>query len=400
MSRAVILLLDSFGIGCLPDAAKFGDTGANTLRNIALHCQNVRHSNLKLPNLAKLGLNEAAKNCTGQSVPGLENYSILPNVLYGFAAEKSLGKDTTSGHWEIMGAPVLFEWGYFPKTCPSFPKELTAAFIKAANIPGILGDKHASGTDIINEYGDEHVKTGKPIVYTSADSVFQIAYHEGANGGLERLYEICKIAREILEPYNIARVIARPFIGKDGKYERTEHRHDYSLAPQTPTLLDKLVANNDTVIGVGKIPDIFAHQGISKAVEAHGHTELFDKTMEEIKTAPDRSLIFTNFVDFDMKFGHRRDVLGYANALEEFDKRLPEINNYLKPDDIVIITADHGCDPTYKGSDHTREYIPVLVFGNKIQGGSIVKRETFSDIGQSLATYFGIPPLAYGKSFL
>jgi len=405
MKRAFILLLDSFGIGALPDAEKFGDKGANTLLHIAEHCiagtadlAGKRQGPLHLPNLTRLGLKAAAKIATGQDVPGLDN--VNPSGIYGSAASISKGKDTTSGHWEIMGAPVLFDWGFFPRTEPTFPKELTDLFIKTSGIPGVLGNKHASGTVIINEYGDEHVKTGKPIVYTSADSVFQIAYHEEFHGGLERLYELCKIAREILAPYNIGRVIARPFVGSNGNYERTEHRHDYSLPPHMPTLLDNMVAINKTTIGIGKIPDIFAHRGISKEIEAHGLDELFQKTLHEVKTAPSNSLTFTNFVDFDMKFGHRRDVAGYANALEEFDRLLPQIENSLKDDDIAIITADHGCDPTHSGTDHTREYIPILAFGPQIKPLSIGRRQTFADIGQSLAHYFDLPPLEYGKSFL
>jgi phosphopentomutase len=405
MSRAFILLLDSFGVGALPDAEQFGDTNTNTLLHIAEACaankanSQTRQGALKLPNLNLFGLNALFQECWGKTVPGLDS-NIKPIAAYGYAAEISKGKDTTSGHWEIAGVPVLFNWGYFPKQTPCFPQELIDTFIKRAAVPGVLGLKHASGTDIIKELGDEHVATGKPILYTSADSVFQIAYHEGHHGGLERLYALCKIARELVTPYNIARVIARPFIGAAGNYTRTENRHDYSLAPPSPTLLDKLKANGGTVIGIGKIPDIFAHQGLTQEVAAHGHIELFDKTLEAVRTAPDRSLTFTNFVDFDMKFGHRRDVAGYAQALEELDTRLPELQKALKPDDIVILTADHGCDPTYTGTDHTREYIPILVLGNKIKPGFIGKRKTFADIGQSLANYFGLTPFEYGENFV
>lgn len=405
MNRAFILLLDSFGIGALPDAEKFGDADTNTLLHIAERCAagqadlpGKRQGPLHLPNLTRLGLHAAAKVATGQNIPGLDN--VNPTGIYGCAASISKGKDTTSGHWEIMGAPVLFDWGFFPRTEPSFPKELTDLFIKVSGVPGILGNKHASGTVIINEYGDEHVRTGKPIVYTSADSVFQIAYHEEFHGGLERLYELCKIAREILAPYNIGRVIARPFIGSNGQYERTEHRHDYSLPPHIPTLLDNLVASGKITIGIGKIPDIFAHRGISKEVEAHGMDELFNKTLHEVQNAPHNSLTFTNFVDLDMKFGHRRDVAGYANALEDFDRMLPKIEISLQDNDIVIITADHGCDPTHSGSDHTREYIPILIFGRNLKPISIGCRKTFADIGQSLAKYFGLAKLEHGENFL
>ena len=403
--RAFILLLDSFGIGATPDAAKFDSAGANTLLHIAKACAenkadapNIRKGALKLPNLTRLGLSAAGKDCAGVNIPGLDN-NVVPESLYGAASEISLGKDTSSGHWEIAGVPVMFEWGYFPTTVPSFPQDLIDAFIAKAKIPGILGNCHASGTEIISRLGDEHVKTGKPICYTSADSVFQIAAHEEAFG-LERLYEICQIAFELVKPYNIGRIIARPFNGSSGKYERTEHRRDYSVSPPAKTLLDNLKDNNGSVVAIGKISDIFAAQGISKKVEAHGQEELFQKTLEETKNAKDRTLVFTNFVDFDMKFGHRRDVAGYAHALETFDAQLPEFEKLLQPGDIAIITADHGCDPTFKGSDHTREYIPILAFGPGIKPRFIGKRETFADIGQSIATHFGLEPLKYGKSFL
>jgi len=403
--RAFILLLDSFGIGQAPDADKFGDVGANTLLSIAKICAenkaditNIRSGSLKLPNLTRLGLNAAGKLTAGVNIPGLDA-NLNPIGLHGAASEISFGKDTPSGHWEITGVPVQFEWGYFPPDYPSFPEKLIQAFITKAKIPGILGNCHASGTEIIAKLGDEHVKTGKPICYTSADSVFQIAAHE-ESFGLERLYEICKIAYELVKPYNIGRIIARPFTGTSGKYERTEHRRDYSVEPPEKTLLDNLTENKGTVVAIGKISDIFAARGISKKVEAHGNDEIFQKTLEETKIAKDKTLVFANFVDFDMKFGHRRDIAGYANALEKFDKQLPEFEKLLRPGDVAIITADHGCDPTFKGSDHTREYIPVLVFGPGVNSGSIGKRDTFADIGQSIAAHLGLAPLKYGKSFL
>lgn len=393
MKRVIILLLDSFGIGALPDAAKFGDAGSNTLLHIA------ENYKLKLPNLTRLGLNDAFKECNKMPVPGLSE-KITPQGLYGYAAEKSLGKDTSSGHWEIAGVPVLFEWGYFPRTIPCFPEELTDEFIKRAEIPGVLGNKHASGTEIIKELGEEHVKTGMPIVYTSADSVFQIAAHE-EYFGLNRLYKLCEIAFELVKPYNIGRVIARPFIGTAAdNFKRTGNRHDYSVTPPAPTLLDKLKEAGREVIAVGKITDIFAGQGMTQSIKAVGNMNLFDATLNAVASAPDGSLIFTNFVDFDMEYGHRRNIEGYGKALEDFDKRIPEIEAMLEPDDIIIITADHGCDPTYEGSDHTREYIPILVSGPKVLPGSIGKRATFSDIGQSIAKYLGIKALDNGRSFL
>ena len=395
MSRAFILLLDSLGIGAAPDADKFGDVGANTFLHIA------QNYPLHLPNLNRLGLHLALnESCSDPAlkIPGF-NYAIASQAMYGCAAEVSHGKDTPSGHWEITGVPVLFDWGYFSPQYPSFPQELVDEFIKRAKIPGILGNCHASGTEIINQFGDEHVRSGKPICYTSADSVFQIAAHE-ETFGLERLYEICKIAYELVKPYNIGRIIARPFNGTNGNYARTEHRRDYSVLPPSKTLLDNLTAAGGQVIAIGKISDIFAAQGISQKIEAHGNEELFTATLDAAKTAPARSLIFTNFVDFDMKYGHRRDIAGYATALEKFDAQLPQLEEILLPDDVVIITADHGCDPTFKGSDHTREYIPVLAFGKKITPQNIGKRSTFADIGQSLATIFALPPLKYGKAFL
>lgn len=405
MTRAFILLLDSFGIGALPDAEKFGDVGSNTARHIAEFChqgkcdkEGVRKGSLHLPNLVRLGLNAAIAECNGEPIPELNGATEIVGK-YGYAAELSYGKDTPSGHWEIAGAPVLFDWGYFLAT-PSFPKGLIDEFVKRAELPGILGNKASSGTVILDELADESVRTGKPIVYTSADSVFQIAAHEEAFG-LERLYKICKIARELVDEYNIGRVIARPFTGTSGNYARTKNRHDYSVPPHEKTLLDELKDAGGEVIAIGKIGDIFAHRGITKEVPpSSGLMDLFDATLNETKIAPDRSLIFTNFVDFDMVYGHRRDIAGYAHALEEWDARLPEFEKLLKPGDVAIITADHGCDPTFAGTDHTREYIPVLVFGPGIKSGSIGRRETFADIGQSLAKHFGLKSFKYGKSFL
>ena len=263
-----------------------------------------------------------------------------------------------------------------------------------------MGDKAASGTVIIEELGEEHIQTGKPICYTSADSVFQIAAHE-KHFGLERLYRVCEIAFKHLKPYNIARVIARPFEGeKKGEFKRTKNRHDYSVTPPHETLLDVMKKAGGNVISVGKIADIFAHQGITRAVKASGLAELWDVTLQEVQNAPDNSIVFTNFVDFDMTWGHRRDVEGYAQGLEYFDSRLPELARVLKDNDIVFITADHGCDPTYKGTDHTREHVPVLMFGKKVQPGFVGARSTYADLGQTAADYLGLPPLQTGTSFL
>lgn len=401
--RAFVLLLDSFGIGELPDAYKFGDEGANTFLHIAETCAQgkadkvgVHVGALQLPNLTRLGLVVAAAACCKRKPPNMVD---VPQGKYGCAQEISWSKDTPTGHWELMGVPVLFNWGYFPKKTPCFPPELVKDFLKATGYAGILGNCHASGTEIIKALGDEHCKTGWPICYTSADSVFQIAAHE-ETFGLERLYEVCQIAYKILKPYHIGRVIARPFIGTSGNYTRTANRRDYALPPPAKTLLDKLLAVGGRVIAIGKISDIFAGQGISEKITAHDNQELFDATLAAAKTEPEKTLIFTNFVDFDMQFGHRRDVAGYARALEEFDRRLPEFEKLMQPDDIAIITADHGCDPTFQGTDHTREYVPILVFGPKIKPDFIGIRKTFADVGQSLASYFGIEPLEYGDSFL
>lgn len=402
MKRAVILLLDSFGIGASHDAAKYGDEGANTLGSILKYCQSTPKSSkreqpgpLVIPHLSQLGLKAAFRQSIGEQVNSTQ-YS----ALYGYAVEMSHGKDTPSGHWEICGVPVLFDWGYFEAGYPSFPETLVNSFVEEAELEGILGNRHASGTQIISELGEEHLRSNKPIVYTSADSVFQIAAHE-ESFGLDRLYNICEIARRLVDPLNIGRVIARPFSGEPGNFYRTGNRRDYSMPPPEPTLLDKFKAAGGEVIAIGKTADIFAHQGISKEIKANGNMNIFDATLQAMASAPDRSIIFANFVDFDSSYGHRRDVEGYAAALEAFDVRLPELNKLLKEDDIVIITADHGCDPTWKGTDHTREHIPVLVYGPGIKNtGSIGRRETFADIGQSLASYFNLAPLKYGTSFL
>ncbi len=305
--------------------------------------------------------------------------------------------DTPSGHWEIAGVPVLFDWSYFPQTVPTFPPELISAFVERAGLPGILGDKHASGTEIIKELGEEHVRTGKPICYTSGDSVFQIAVHE-EHFGLERLYEI---ARELVDPYNIGRVIARPFIGEAAEdFQRTGNRRDYSVLPPEPTLLDRAKAAGRQVIAVGKIFDIFAHQGVTKVLKVSGNEALFEANLKVMDMAGDGDLVFTNFVDFDMLYGHRRDVPGYAAALEAFDRRLPEIEARLRPGDLALLTADHGCDPTWRrGTDHTREHVPVLAFGPGIAGRDIGARLTFADIGETVAAHLRFAPGKHGKSF-
>ena len=397
--RAIILVLDSFGVGATADADKFGDVGADTFGHIAAVRAESDAGPLKLPNLAKLGLFHAGQESTGTFHPGHD-----PDVevigAYGHAAELSSGKDTPSGHWEIAGVPVLFEWGYFTGKDGAFPPELLSELIERADLPGVLGNCHASGTTIIAELGDEHVASGKPIVYTSADSVFQIACHEEAFG-LERLYDLCDIARELVDKYNIGRVIARPFLG-DGPetYARTGNRRDLTTPPHAPTVLDKLAESGGEVVSVGKISDIYAHMGITKKIKASGNEALFEATLDAMREAGDRSIVFTNFVDFDMLYGHRRDVEGYATALEYLDGRLPEIIDLMGKGDLLVLCADHGCDPTWPGSDHTREYIPVLAYGAGVSAGSLGRRESFADIGQSLATHFDLAPMDYGTSFV
>jgi phosphopentomutase len=398
MTRAIILMLDSFGIGAAADAERFGDAGANTLGSIAKYRASTGRP-LQVPNLAGLGLLHAAKQSAGEFPAGTET-DVEITGAYGYAEELSTGKDTPSGHWEMAGVPVLFEWGYFTKDEDTFPKELLDALIEKAELPGVLGNCHASGTTIIAELGEEHMRTGKPIVYTSADSVFQIACHE-ETFGLERLYRLSEIARKLVDEYNIGRVIARPFVGSESSnFVRTGNRRDLTVPPPSPTVLDKLVASGGEVISIGKIADIYAHKGISRKIKATGNAALFDATLQALAAAPDRSIVFTNFVDFDMLYGHRRDIEGYATALEYFDGRLPELLGVLKQDDLLIICADHGCDPAWPGSDHTREHIPVLASGAGLPAGFIGKRDTFADIGQSLAAFFDLSQMGYGQSFL
>ncbi len=331
--RAIIAVLDSFGIGSTPDSDKFGDKGANTFGSIWGACARSERGMLQIPRLMALGLGRAA-HAVDPSMPAFDG---MPAAgLYGAARELSKGKDTPSGHWEMMGLPVETDWGYFPKTVPTFPAELTRAVIDKGRLPGILGDCHASGTEIIERLGVEHIKTGKPICYTSADSVYQIAAHE-THFGLERLYELCHIVRKLVDPYRIGRVIARPFVGeRPGEFKRTGNRHDYATPPYRPTLLDINKARGAEVIGIGKIPDIFARSGITQEVKADGNAQIFDRMIEHTKSAPDKAIVFANFVDFDTLFGHRRDLPGYAAALEAFDARIAELTAVLQPDDLVV----------------------------------------------------------------
>lgn len=406
MARAFLFVLDSFGIGGAPDAEAYGDMGANTLGHIAEHCAaglgdraGLRKGPLKLPHLQALGLTEAALAASGMVPAGME-LQARPRGIHGAASETSHGKDTPSGHWEMTGQPVLFDWGYFPDEGPAFDDGLVAAIIEKGRVPGILGNCHASGTEIIARLGAEHMQSGKPICYTSNDSVFQIAAHE-ESFGLGPLLSLCETVRKLVDPLNIGRVIARPFRGTpETGFDRTGNRRDYSVPPPGPTLLDIAAKAKRRVFGVGKISDIFAHQGVTDVRKAHGNAALFDATLKAADEAGDGDLVFTNFVDFDMLYGHRRDVPGYAAALELFDSQLPALARKLKPSDLVIMTADHGCDPTWRGSDHTRERVPILGFGPGVAPRDTGIRDSYADIGASIATHLKLPAPQHGRSFL
>lgn len=402
MAKAVILMMDSFGIGGAKDAAAFGDAGANTFLHIAQNYPEFGGNGLALPNLESLGLANAGELASGVRAPlvsGRAKMTLAGRCKYGCMEEISAGKDTISGHWEMAGVPVRQDFGHFPLEYPSFPAEMAARICERAGIPGILGNKAASGTVIIQELGEEHLASGKPIFYTSADSNLQIAAHE-EKFGLERLYKLCEIAFEEVKPYRIARVIARPFAGeKNGAFVRTKNRHDYALNPPAPTILDKAKAAGLQVTAIGKISDIYAGSGVTRKVLASGLEELWDKTLEEVQNLNGDGIVFTNFVDFDMMWGHRRDVKGYAEGLMYFDRRLPELEPLLGEDDVVFITADHGCDPTYLGSDHTRECVPVLMFGRKVLAQNIGRRKTYADIAETIAAKFGLEPFGIGTAF-
>jgi phosphopentomutase len=394
--RVIILMMDSLGVGSSKDAIKFNDEGSNTFRHI------YESYPMHIPNLEKKGLTSLLGINSTEIFD--KKHDIKTDGAYGFAAEKSSGKDTISGHWEIVGCPVLFDWTYFnqkDKNGSYFPLNFIENFTREAKIlDGVIDAGQGSGTEIINRFGDLHKKTKKPIIYTSADSVFQIACHEEYYG-LDALYKISRVARNILDSMalKVGRVIARPFIGeKAGDYLRTVNRKDFSVPPPYKTLLDNIVDAGGNVISIGKISDIFSHQGISKKVKSYGLPDLIDKTISEIKTMSPSSLLFTNFVNFDCDYGHRRDLKGYAKALEYFDYRLPEINNALCESDMVVLCADHGCDPTWIGNDHTREFIPFLIWGKSIKPGFMGCRKTFSDIGATIAEFLDTQDLFYGTS--
>lgn len=405
MPRAILCVLDSFGIGGAPDAADFGDEGANTLLHIAKACaegrgdvQGVRSGPLALPNLDALGLGAAAELSAGEIPPGLSNTPL--GGKWGVGREVSIGKDTPSGHWEIAGVPVPFEWGYFPNTEPTFPDDLIERIVEAGGIPGILGNRHASGTAIIAELGEESIRSGKPICYTSIDSVFQIAAHE-THFGLEKLYALCETAFAFTAPMRIGRVIARPFVGEDAaSFQRTGNRRDFAIDPPEPTLLDRAKTAGRQVFAIGKVSDIYAGNGVTHKIKASGNMVLFDRTLEALDMARDGDMIFVNFVDFDTDYGHRRDPGGYAGALEAFDRRLPELIAKLREGDLLVLTADHGNDPTWPGTDHTREQVPILLFSPGMAKGSIGLRPILSDIGETIAFWLGLAPGPHGTSAL
>ena len=381
--RITLIVLDGAGIGAMPDASEWGDAGSDTLGHICASRP------LSLPNLQRLGLGNIRPLA---GVPAVD----LPRGGYGKCALRSNGKDTTTGHWEMAGIILERAFPTYPK---GFPQSLIDDFIKATKVPGVLGNIPASGTEIIKQLGAEHVATGKPIVYTSADSVFQIAAHEQVIP-LERLYEICEIARDLLRgEHEVGRVIARPFLGETGAFYRTENRHDYAVPPPRENLLSLLHAKGLYVVCIGKIASIYDSTGVTQDLTAKNNEQSIEQTIRAL-SEDTRGLIFSNLVDFDMLYGHRRDTEGYARALEHFDSRLPDIEAAMREDDLMMITADHGNDPTYPGTDHTREYAPLIVFGKRARSGvNLGTRDSLSDTGRTIADNFGLN-LNSGDSFL
>ncbi|WP_151718601.1 phosphopentomutase [Gemmobacter serpentinus] len=403
MSRAFLIVLDSVGIGGAPDAADFAsggvpDTGANTLGHIARECaagraEDGRSGPLRLPVLDGLGLGAALRLASGAPSPGLE---ATPIGLWGAATEVSKGKDTPSGHWELAGVPVPWDWTYFPDAQPAFPADVVAEVCRLAGVEGILGNCHDSGTAIIDRLGAEHLTTGWPICYTSADSVFQIAAHEEVFG-LERLVNLCRDLSPLLHGRRVGRVIARPFLGAPGAFARTPNRRDFAIAPPAPTLLDWASGAGRQTHAIGKIGDIFSHRGIGKLHKGKDDAALFDHLDRLASDAEPGSFTFANFVEFDSNFGHRRDVSGYARALEWFDARVGHFLTLLQPGDMAVFTADHGNDPTWFGTEHTRERVPVLVAG---KGPGTLDLCAFADVAASIAHHLQIPAQGPGRSFL
>lgn len=384
MRRVFLIVLDSLGVGALPDAERFGDAGAHTLDHLAAAA-----GGLRVPRLEALGL-----GCIEgvRAVPCVAG----PRGAYGRCAERSPGKDTSTGHWEMMGCALERAFPVYPE---GFPDSVIRPFLERTGLPGVLGNKPASGTAILDELGPEHLRTGKPIVYTSADSVFQVAAHQ-ERFGLERLYEVCRVAREILDPLGVGRVIARPFVGEPGGFRRTYDRRDFSLEPPRATVLDRLKAAGVPVVGIGKIEDIFAGRGITRSVHTEGNRDGMRAVVEEARTL-ERGLVFVNLVDFDMLYGHRRDAAGYRRALEEFDLDLGALDRELREADLVLLTADHGNDPTHvETTDHTREYVPLLAYGPGLaKGVDLGTRASFADVGATVAEALGVAVQGEGRSF-
>ncbi|HEX9859123.1 MAG TPA: phosphopentomutase [Paracoccaceae bacterium] len=398
MARAFLIVMDSVGCGGAPDAAAFGDEGANTLGHIAAECaagraEEGRSGPLRLPVLDGLGLGAAVRLASGAAMPG---FSAVPAGRFGAATEVSRGKDTPSGHWELAGVPVPWDWTYFPDTTPAFPPELVAEVCALAGTEGILGNCHASGVPIIEKHGTEHMLSGWPICYTSADSVFQIAAHE-ESFGLDRLIALCQAIAPSLHARRVGRVIARPFTGVPGAFQRTANRRDFAIAPPAPTLLDWVSDAGFATHAVGKIGDIFSMRGIGKLHKGKSDADLVEHLLALAADAEPGSFTFANLVEFDSLYGHRRDVSGYARALEWFDRRAGEFLARLRPGDLAIFTADHGNDPTWRGTDHTRERVPVLVAG---AGAGEIGICSFTDVAASVAAHLDVPALGPGRSFL
>ncbi len=380
--RFVIVVADSAGCGAQPDAAEYGDEGSDTIGNVSRAV-----GGLTLPNLGRLGLGHLTAIAGVPPDPAAQGF-------FGKMQERSRGKDTITGHWEMMGVVLQEALALYPQ---GFPPEILEPWLAATGAPGVLGNKVASGTVIIEELGEEHQRTGKPIVYTSADSVFQVACHE-ETVPLETLYAWCRAARQLLDRFRVARVIARPFVGTPGHYRRTYHRKDFAIATPERTVLERLVERGVPVVGVGKIPDIFDRKGITDEVHTDGNADGLRQTERLLETL-DHGLLFVNLVDFDMLYGHRNDAPGYGRALEELDRALPRLIERLRPGDVLALTADHGCDPTTPSTDHSREYVPLLVHAPGRGGGALGVRGSFADLGASVAEFFGAPA-PVGKSFL
>lgn len=398
MTRAFLVVLDSVGCGGAPDAARFGDQGSNTLGHIAQACAEGRATEgrggpLTLPVLDGLGLGAAITQASGLHAPGL---GAVPRGRWGAATEVSNGKDTPSGHWELAGVPVPWDWTYFPLTEPAFDADLVAEVCCLAGTDGILGNCHAAGIGIMNALGAEHLRTGWPICYTSADSVFQIAAHEDAFG-LARLVTLCQDLAPMLHARKVGRVIARPFVGTEGAFQRTGNRRDFAIAPPAPTLMDWAQADGRIVHAIGKIGDIFSHHGIDHLHKGKNDADLVQHLLRLADSAEEGSLTFCNLVEFDSLYGHPRDVSGYARALETFDRHAADFLSRLRPGDIALFTADHGNDPTWRGTDHTRERVPVLVAG---AGTGEIAPCCFVDVAASVATHLGLSQTGPGTSFL